>query len=174
VTTVSLVQATEDVLRQGLALLSNLDDAQFPAVAPAPYKASIGQHYRHVLDHFLCLDAGIVADEINYDARERNPRLETDLEYARATTERLIRVFRNYDFELMTQRCTVCYSVGYGNASPVRMTSVVAREMAFCIGHAVHHYAIVRLLCDSVGVGVADEFGVAPSTLKYRSEQLAS
>ena len=173
-TTVALAQAAEDVLRQGLALLSHLDDAQFSAVAAAPYKASIGQHYRHVLDHFLCLDAGIAAQEINYDARERNPRLETDLNYARATTERLIRVFRSYDFELMTQRCTVCYSVGYGGAPPVRMISAVAREMAFCIGHAVHHYAIVRLLCDSVGVGVADDFGVAPSTLKHRAEQLAN
>ena len=64
-------------------------------MAPEPYSASIGQHYRHVLDHFLCLESGIAAGEIDYDNRERNPQLETDLNYARATTERLIEVFDN-------------------------------------------------------------------------------
>ena len=171
---VSLARATEDVLRQGLALLFELHGEGFAALAPEPYSASIGQHYRHVLDHFLCLESGMAGGEFDYDNRARNPRLETDLSYARATTERLIQVFRHYDLELLERPCIVRYSVGYGNTAPVRLPSVVARELAFCIGHAVHHYAIVRLLCDSVGVEVVREFGVAPSTLKHRAEQMAS
>ena len=171
---VSLARATEDVLRQGLALLLELNGESFAAVAPEPYGASIGQHYRHVLDHFLCLESGMATGEIDYDNRERNPQLETDLDYARATTERLIEVFRQYDSGLLKRPCIVRYSVGYGNTAPVDLPSVVARELAFCIGHAVHHYAIVRLLCDSVGVEVVPEFGVAPSTLKHRAEQRAS
>lgn len=170
---VSLARATEDVLRQGLALLFELNGESFAALAPDPYNASIGQHFRHVLDHFLCLESGMAAGEIDYDNRERNPRLETDLDYARATTERLIQVLNRYDLELLSRPCIVRYSVGYGNIAPVRLPSVVARELAFCIGHSVHHYAIVRLLCDSVGVEVAPEFGVAPSTLKHRAEQMA-
>ena len=169
-----LARATEEVLQQGLDLLSELNGESFAALAPEPYNASIGQHYRHVLDHFLCLESGLAAGEIDYDNRERNPRLETDLDYARAATERLIQVFNQYDAERLNQPCVVKYSVGYGNAAPVHLPSVVARELAFCIGHAVHHYAIVRLLCDSVGVEVVPEFGVAPSTLKHRAEQLAS
>jgi len=172
--TVSLAQAVEDVLLQGLSLLGELNDERFAAVAPAPYDASIGEHYRHLLDHFICLEAGVLSGEIDYDNRSRDPRLETDLRFARATTERLIRTFRDFRFDVLTEHCTVRYSVGYGSAAPVRLLSVVARELAFCIGHAVHHYAIVRLLCDSVGVGVVPEFGVAPSTLKHRAGQMAS
>jgi hypothetical protein len=171
---VALPLATEDVLRQGLALLFELNGESFATLAPEPYSASIGQHYRHVLDHFLCLESGMAVGEIDYDHRKRNPRLETDLDYARATTERLIQVFRQYDLELLKRTCIVRYSVGYGNAVPVRLPSVIARELAFCIGHAVHHYAIVRLLCDSVGIEVVPEFGIAPSTLKHRAEQMAS
>jgi hypothetical protein len=170
---ISLARATEDVLRQGLALLFDLNGETFAALAPEPYNASIGQHYRHVLDHFLCLVSGMAAGEVDYDNRERNPQLETDLDYACAATERLIQVFNRYDLELLSRPCIVRYSVGYGNIAPVRLPSVVARELAFCIGHAVHHYAIVRLLCDSVGVEVVPEFGVAPSTLKHRAEQMA-
>ena len=152
----------------------NRNGESFAAVAPEPYSASIGQHYRHVLDHFLCLESGMAEGEIDYDNRDRNPRLETVLGYAGATTERLIQVFNQYDFEVLKRPCIVKYSVGYGNTAPVRLPSVVARELAFCIGHAVHHYAIVRLLCDSVGVQVVPKFGVAPSTLKHRAEQVAS
>jgi DinB superfamily len=171
---VALARATEDVLRQGLDLLFELNGESFAALAPEPYSASIGQHYRHVLDHFLRLESGVTAGEIDYDNRERNPQMETDLEYARATTNRLIRVFSQYDLELLNRPCIVKYSVGYSNTVPVCLPSVIARELAFCVGHAVHHYAIVRLLCDSVGVEVVPEFGVAPSTLKHRAEQMAS
>jgi hypothetical protein len=69
----------------------------------------------------------------------------------------------------MERPCGVCYSVGYEEAEPVRLPSVVAREVAFCVGHAVHHYAIIRLLCDELGAELDPEFGIAPSTLKYRS-----
>ena len=171
--TVSLAKAVEGVLRQGLTLLTDLDSASFEAVAPAPYNASIGQHYRHVLDHFLCLEKGIVSGQIDYDMRDRDPRLETDIRLARAVTNRLIGDFASYGNKLLDQQCTVRYTVGYGGVQPVLLPTAVARELAFCVGHAVHHYAIIRLLCDSFGIGVVPEFGVAPSTLRYRSEHLA-
>ena len=169
---VSLTRAIEDVLRQGLALLFELNGESFAAPAPEPYSASIGQHYRHVLDHFLCLESGMAAGEIDYDNRERN----RDWKLTRLCPGD----YGEVDPEFQTMRCgnlwrrpcIVRYSVAYGNTAPVRLPSVVARELAFCIGHAVHHYAIVRLLCDSVGVEVVPEFGVAPSTLKHRAEQM--
>ncbi|HSS97467.1 MAG TPA: DinB family protein, partial [Terriglobales bacterium] len=170
----SLAHAAEDVLQQGLALLTDLNDEIFAALAPSPYNASIGQHFRHVLDHFLCLEAGLLAGEIDYDHRTRDPRLETDLAFARSETERIIRVLKNYQTDLLNQPCSVRYTVGYGKSTPMLIASVLGRELAFCIGHAVHHYAIIRLLCDSIGVGVVPEFGVAPSTLKHRREQMVS
>jgi len=43
----------------------------------------------------------------------------------------------------------------------------VAREAMFCVGHAIHHYAILKLLCAEAHVELPYEFGVAPSTLKH-------
>jgi len=168
-----MAQTVEQVLQQGLDLLSELDGLRFETVIAAPYSASIGQHYRHVLDHFLCLEAGVFTGTIDYDRRERNPRLETDIEFARAVTQRLIRVFQAYDSRILSGQCDVRYSVGYGDVQPMFLPTFVARELAFCIGHAIHHYAIIRLLCDAIGVEVVAEFGVAPSTMKYRAEQVA-
>ena len=165
-----LILAAEDILVQGLALLADIGESTYMTTAPAPYNASIGQHYRHVLDHFLCFTTGMEALEIDYDHRARNPRLETDLNYARSITEDLIAILHGYGSDLLTEPCTVRYTVGYSASTPASLRSVVGRELAFCTGHAVHHYAIIRLLCDSVGVGVLPEFGVAPSTLKHRAE----
>ena len=148
---VSLARATEDVLRQGLALLFELNGESFAAVAPEPYDASIGQHYRHVLDHFLCLESGMATGEIDYDNRERNPQLETDLELCPGDHREIDPGFDQYDLELLKRPCIVRYSVGYGNTAPADLPSAVARELAFCIGHAVHHYAIVRLLATRSG-----------------------
>jgi hypothetical protein len=35
------------------------------------------------------------------------------------------------------------------------------------------HYAIVRPICSQLGIDVPKEFGVAPSTLKYKSSMAA-
>jgi len=169
-----LTTAAEDVLRQGLTLLTELDAETYALIAPEPFNASLGQHYRHVLDHFLCLETGTARSVIDYDNRARDPRLETDIEYARAMTERLIRVFKNYSTQFLEEPCVVTYSLGYSQKYPVRILSVLGRELAFCVAHAVHHYAIVRLLCDALGVGVVPEFGVAPSTLKHRMAHAAN
>ena len=168
-----VAKAADEVLRQGLTLLAELDDETYGKFVGSPYRASLGQHYRHVLDHFLCMTAGVGSLEIDYDRRARDPRLETSLEAARAATQDVIRELRGYNEEVMDRSCGVRYSVGYGEDEPVRLPSVVAREMAFCLGHAVHHYAIIRLLCAELGASLAPEFGVAPSTLKYRSNLVA-
>jgi hypothetical protein len=163
-----VAKAALEVLQQGLTLLAQVDEATYGTFVASPYRASLGQHYRHVLDHFSCLVAGVETLEIDYDRRARDPRLETSVESARAATERLIRDLCTYDDETMERPCGVCYSVGYEEAEPVRLPSVVAREVAFCVGHAVHHYAIIRLLCAELGAELDPEFGIAPSTLKYR------
>src|SRR5215467_12536857 len=81
-----LIRATEDVLSQGLTLLFELGDATYSRTAGAPFHASIGGHYRHVLEHFESLIKGLHAGEINYDPREGNLRLQSEVTYASADT----------------------------------------------------------------------------------------
>lgn len=169
----SLAEAARDVLGQGLVVLEEVGASRFVQIQGEPYNASVGQHYRHVMDHFLCLEKGIFTGEIDYDKRERDSKLETDIGLARTVTHRLVGVFGRSTGGSLGRECNVRYSVAYGNAQPVLLPTTVARELAFCVGHAVHHYAIIRLLCESLGVEVATQFGVAPSTLKFRSEQIA-
>jgi hypothetical protein len=164
-----LIRATEDVLSQGLALLFELQDATYSRTADAPFHASIGGHYRHVLEHFESLVKGLPAREINYDTRKRNLRMQSEVTYASVATCDLLRALRRCSAETLSRNCKVINSVGYGSSQPVSMDSNFGRELAYCIGHAIHHYAIIRLLCHELGVSVPAEFGVAPSTLKHRA-----
>src|SRR6266852_1941710 len=86
VDTPELIVAAQDVLLQGLGLLFELSDRTYSHTARTPFNASVGQHYRHVLEHFQSLIRGVRAAEINYDARERNQRLQSDVTYASIAT----------------------------------------------------------------------------------------
>src|SRR6266853_1626020 len=168
--------AVKDVLQQGCIFLDRIGDERYgrPVASPAGDKpASLGAHYRHVLDHFLCLAEGLRTGQVNYDQRRRNPQLENSVTCARLVTEGLIDEFGALSREILQRECSVTYSVDYGETETEAVKSNLAREVMFCVGHAIHHYAILRLLCAGVGVKMSYEFGIAPSTLKHLETETA-
>ena len=171
--TPELIAAAQDVLMQGLGLLFELSDRTYAHTAPAPFNASIGQHYRHVLEHFHSLIKGLPTEEINYDARERNTRLQGEVTYASIATCDVLRALKRYTLETLARGCRVINSVGYSASQASTFESNVSRELAYCVGHAIHHYAIIRLICHEIGITVPTEFGVAPSTLKQMTSLAA-
>lgn len=164
----SLLQASEEVLVQGRELLASLDDYPYARKSSGVFAASVGEHYRHVLDHFHCLLEGLSVERVDYDRRQRERRLEADRAYALAMTEFMLHELRQIPRPVFEQEITVAYSVAYHGSLPETMVSTVARELAFCIGHAVHHYAIIRMLCAEMGAQLTPEFGIAPSTVKHQ------
>lgn len=168
-----LIEAAQDVLLQGLGLLFELGDKTYARTARAPFNASIGQHYRHVLEHFQCLIRGARAGEVNYDARERNPRIEGEVTYASIATCDVLRAVKRWNDAGLQSPCKVVSSVSYEQAAPGIVDSNVGRELSYCIAHAIHHYAIIRLICAEIGISVPAEFGYAPSTVKHVSSLAA-
>ncbi len=165
--TLSLMSAVEDVLLQGCALLRSVSSEVYTRREDGPHGASLGAHYRHVLDHFLCLLEGLESGQIDYDQRRRSPEIENSAMEALFATEEIIQKFRNLNADILQRDCTVIYSVGYGDTDAQAVSSNVAREVMFCVGHSIHHYAILKLLAAGMAVKLPYEFGVAPSTLKH-------
>jgi len=159
-----LVEAAREVLMQGLELLFTVRDKTYATSVGSPYSASIGQHYRHVLEHFVCLVKGLRSGEINYDARDRNPRIESEVTYASVLTCDMLRAVKQCSRETLDRPCRVLQSVAYTGA-PSTVDSNIGRELAYCAGHAIHHFAIIRLIASELGVDLPREFGFAPSTL---------
>lgn len=163
----SLSNSIEDVLRQGCVLLDSTGENTYTSPLAGVASGTVGAHYRHVLEHFVCVLEGLRSGRINYDARKRDVQIETSIGYARIVTEALMEDFRAVSGDLFERDCRVVYTVAYGESEPEQVGSTVAREIMFCVGHAIHHYAIIKLLCAGVGVQFPHEFGVAPSTLKH-------
>jgi len=168
-----LVAAAQKVLLQGLDLLFKTNDCNYSTVVRAPFSASIGGHYRHVLEHFQCLIQGLATGSVNYDARQRNPRIENEVTFASIATCDVLQALKKWSERTLERKCTTVSSVAYHSDSAAMIDSNVGRELAYCIGHAIHHYAIVRLICNEVGVEVPKDFGYAPSTLKHQSSLAA-
>jgi hypothetical protein len=40
----------------------------------------------------------------------------------------------------------------------------------YAVAHAIHHYALIAVMCGLMKMPVPAGFGVAPSTLKYHAE----
>src|SRR5215467_3547967 len=155
-----LVQAANEVLLQGLTLLFRIGDNTYSSTAGEPFQASIGGHYRHVLEHFQSLVHGLRASEVNYDARERNLRLQSEVSYASVATCDILRTLKHCDNRVLHRECRVINSVGYSASKPAAMDSNIGRELAYCVGHAIHHYAIIRLIGHEFGLELPAEFGV--------------
>ena len=168
-----LVGAAQDVLLQGLNILFQVGDQKYAHVAGEPFHASIGGHFRHVLEHFQCLIEGLPAGVVNYDARRRNPRIEKEVAFACIAACDVNRALKKWSAETLERKCKTVGSVGYHSDSAATLDSNVGRELAYCIGHTIHHYAIIRLICKEVGVEVPNDFGYAPSTLKHRASPTA-
>ncbi len=168
-TSCQLMQSVEDVLLQGLELLDSVDSETYRRILGTPHTASIGKHYRHVLDHFTCLAHGLQENVINYDERHRNSMLESYIGIAKDATISLIEDLGGSKHLDPSAPCSVVYSVGYRDNEPLHMSSTVGREISYCVSHAIHHFAIIRLVCAELGVSLPQQFGVAPSTLKHRA-----
>ena len=167
----SLISAVEDVLSQGRSLLGAIDQETYTWKDHAGCGSSIGMHYRHVLEHFQCVVEGMHSGYVNYDGRRRNSQLEGSTDDALRVTEELLETFRGLPSGALQHECTVSYSVGYDESGPEAVRSTLAREIMFSVGHATHHYAILKPLCQQLGVRLPFEFGIAPSTLKHLATQ---
>ena len=156
--------AAIDVLAQGEDLLRSLSAENYKRRVPVVFNAAIGGHYRHCLDHFTSLLLALDADEVDYDHRKRDPRIETQPAFALALTAEMRQTLEQLAPEtLCTEvkaRCEVSYA--HGN-SPVT-GSTLARELVYCIAHAIHHFALISVMARLMEVKLPEHFGAAPST----------
>lgn len=125
-----------------LALLDDMDGATF--VARPGGAASAGEHLRHCLDHFACFERGLADGCIDYDRRDRDPRVESDIERCRARFAAVRDFLVALDAGILPQPIGVRLTAAPG-AAPSETGSTVERELAFLSGHTLHHLALAAL-----------------------------
>ena len=166
-----LIESAIEILRQGETLLQTLDDDTYTRRLPAVFTSAIGGHYRHCLDHFQCLLDGVAVGEVNYDHRRRDARIENDRAFALAETRRLEEACARIPRAALELPLNVCSKVSYEGETPLVCASSYGRELMYGVAHAIHHYALLAVMCGLLRVRVPFGFGIAPSTLQHQAEQ---
>jgi len=152
-------------LDQAIDLLGRLPPSAFSS-GETRHAKTVGPHLRHVLDHYSSFLAGLPEFRLDYDARERDPRLESELGYATARLREIVGALTLVDLELLEMPVEIRLEAG-GPEEEQWSRSTVRRELQFLLSHTVHHFALIAVLLERHGVEVPDDFGVAPSTLKH-------
>jgi hypothetical protein len=140
-----------------------------------PYFSSgVGKHIRHNVDHYESFLAGPATGKIDYDGRQRDPRVETDRRYA---TEKMLSIISQLE-ALSAKTLNAPIGVKMNDVEEksrpsLLSRSTIGRELQFLMSHTVHHYALIAIILKIQGFDCDKDFGVAPSTLKYQRSQEA-
>lgn len=163
-----LTKALIDELARGARLIERIEDDIYCRMANGT--GSIGGHFRHNLDFADSFLNGIQSGKIDYARRERDVRTEKDRFYAVGRFALTIRRFNGLEPSLLQQKVWICSEIAAG----IRHESSAARELEFLHSHTVHHHALIAEKLAFFGVQATDNFGVAPSTLKFWEQQNAA
>lgn len=165
----SLIDDNIGYLQQALTLLQQMNDDLYGKIIPLAFGSGVGQHLRHCLDHYESFLAGWQTGKIDYDARTRDPRIETDRQYALAHIATIIAALRQLEERDEDRQVEVKQdsSPAHDTAAAWSATTV-RRELQFLVSHTVHHYALIAMILRLHGFEPHPDFGVAPSTLKHR------
>lgn len=164
-----LIQACTHILRQLEDVVHQLSEKEFSQPCPALSQSTIGQHLRHTLEFFMCLQAGFDQGVVNYDRRPHDKLIESD-KFIALSAMAAIRDF----IESQREDKHLQLEVGYERNSEdwVVVATNYFRELTYNIEHAVHHMAIMKIGIREVapGVNLPEGFGVAVSTLRHQEQ----
>lgn len=165
--TSALISYNVAYLEQALVLLDDVTDEQYTECRRPFFNSGIGEHLRHIVEHYQCFLAGLDDRRIDYDGRKRDRKISGDLEYAGEVIRQLIAAFKGRlvsDFDVQVRLD------GSDDDSDVDpwSRSTIRRELQYLQAHTVHHYALIAFILRLQGCEPSAEFGVAPSTLRHR------
>ena len=156
-----------DMLHQGAGI------AEIAERAGLRFEEQIGPHLRHIIEHYEVLLAGIDQGVVDYDNRGRDRSVERDPTIARARCERLAEGLKKRLDRPWPETIAVAFDGGVGGDDRFVSGSTPLRELLFVAGHAVHHYALLRLVLKPQGLTLPESVGKAAATIRYEREHKA-
>lgn len=160
-----------DVLKQLAQLLTQLDNTQYATPLSILNGSSIGQHTRHVIEFYRCLLQGFSKGIVDYDARERDLTLETDLIFVLEN----IATIRHQIEESSSTTLRFSLAVKYNEYAPSLVETNFTRELVYLVEHSIHHYALIKIGLQEnfPSVVIPNNFGIAYSTVRHQATQNA-
>jgi hypothetical protein len=155
------------VIDQALSLLKEISISEYQKVLAPHFSGSVGAHIRHIIDHFLALKNGQGDGHIDYNIRHRHNNVEQFPEAALATLHDIKTWILSLDAEACAQVISVTTEIDIQHDKSATCASTLERELVFVSSHAIHHYALIRIICSMQDKTLPDMFGYAPATITH-------
>ena len=161
----TFIKTTNAIFDQLKWLIENLNDEEYTRQIVAINNNSIAKHIRHVLELYEELLNGSVQGFVNYDARKRNLLIEQNrlftLQFMHETMHKL---------QLLEEDNSIVLYAKYDGEETEVIISSINRELAYNIEHAIHHMAIIQIVCklEISHIVLPSNFGVAYSTIQHQ------
>jgi len=161
-----LQQAVNNVFVQLAETIRQLSSAQYVQPCANLVNNTIGQHVRHIIELFQCLENGYAQSAVNYEKRKRDALIENDKEVALQLLQEIYSGLAKPDKEMVLHA-----SYDEHSPEPIAIPTNYYREIAYNLEHTIHHMALIRVGINEVSdISLPDDFGVASSTVKHRKQ----
>ena len=158
--------AVNNVFVQLAGTLDQLTQQEYVQPCSTLFNNTIGQHVRHIIELFQCLETGYDAGMVNYEKRRRDLLIETDKEFAARLLQEIFSNLSRTNKELILEAIYDEHAT-----EPITISTNYYREIAYNLEHTIHHMALIRVGVNEVStIELPEDFGVASSTVKYRKQ----
>ncbi len=158
-----LINSIHNSLDELVDLLNQISDAEYSNSCAELSCATIGEHTRHILEMFQCLENQYDSGIVNYDLRERNKLIQNDTNFAISEIEKI-----KNNLEKVNKKINLHQVI---DGEEIIIESNYNRELLYNLEHCIHHQALIKVaILMSENINVDANFGVARSTIEYRKQ----
>jgi hypothetical protein len=158
-----LIPAIYKTLNELSDLLNQLSDDDYCCPCQDLSNATIGEHTRHIIEMFQCLENQYEFGIVNYDNRKRDYNIQTNTAFAKECIAIILNQLDKENKELHLQQIV--------DGEELLIQSNYHRELLYNLEHCIHHQALIKVaLLQSASIEVDENFGVARSTIEYRKQ----
>nr|WP_294776111.1 DinB family protein [uncultured Flavobacterium sp.] len=158
-----LIPAIYKTLNELSDLVLQLSDDDYCCPCHDLSNATIGEHTRHIIEMFQCLQNQYETGVINYDNRKRDYLIQTNTAFAKNSIDAILARVDKPNKKLQLQQIV--------DGEELLIESNYQRELLYNLEHCIHHQALIKVaILQSKTIEIDENFGVARSTIEYRKQ----
>lgn len=158
-----LIASITKTLNELLDLLSQISDTDYSCPCHQLSNATIGEHTRHSIEMFQCLENQYENGIVNYDIRKRDYLIQTNTDFAQKCILQILNQIEKPNKSLKLQQII--------DGEELLIDTNYNRELLYNLEHCIHHQALIKVaVIQSETIKIDENFGVARSTIEYRKQ----
>ncbi|MDX2048917.1 MAG: hypothetical protein SFU87_19165 [Chitinophagaceae bacterium] len=159
-----LQQAVNNVFVQLAGSLNQLSAEDYVRPCAQLSNSTIGQHVRHIIEMFQCLETGYASGVVNYEKRKRDNLIETNKDIALSLLQEIYTGLGKDNTNLLLEGV-------YNDDSTdlLQLPTNYHREIIYNLEHTIHHMALIRVgIKEIAAIDLPESYGVASATVKHK------